>query len=250
MKKLFLLVPIAVFAVLAGNGCSSSEADVLSEDSFNPSALSRSGDGLRQMTVEEENVCYTAIQHLTVVNGQFVLNLTEDEALSLGISNEYYNLIVTDLISANNFAQEVGYAATDDELCDAQRAADEYIMVRDSVGDLEDPIYPTNKPRRVPGEVWGQTGGCNQDNNSYTYTIYVPAGCRSISFNMQSNWLFAMGYVGIYYGGSLHTSGLCFSWFCQSGSMVLIPPVTGQYIQIVTRFTNGYGGYWSCTYNY
>ena len=180
------------------------------------------------LSLDEAN--RVAFNYLTFEVNRYVLNLKREQALGLGISNEFYDKMQKDVRETNQFLSA-------------------YILQQNTKnnrsGNLQASIQDALKTAYLPERLDSMDNvdgrGSIPDNRPIYFTMDVPVDATNIQFNVYTHSVIGWGQVTMSngYGYASNTAFQLFGW---GGECNVAPPVSGVPYQVSIQVSSGDGG--------
>jgi hypothetical protein len=179
---------------------------------------------------EEANI--TARTYLELRNNQYVLNLSEQQALKLRMSPSDYKRMQDEVSQTNSRIREL-----------LQNSDNSIYLADPQKIDLQNkiPRLKTGVPETSPG-----SSGTIPDQNPVSFTINVPSGATSVHFDMYSASIIGAGNVTIKDVGSDYF----FQFFVFGGNCDINLPMSNTTYTVTVSVSSTFGGSYAYHYVY
>ncbi|MDR3185181.1 MAG: hypothetical protein LBT49_07240, partial [Prevotellaceae bacterium] len=140
------------------------------------------------IAVDTQQANLIASEYLELIGEQYVLNLSEEDAIALGISKFDYNRMQTEIEQTNL------------EIEQCMKNTNNRIQLIDSksLNDIREKEIGSNILRLKNGTENSSNGyGSLYDQNWATFSIYFPSGYSRIYFNIYSQGIIGLGHVQV-----------------------------------------------------
>ena len=180
-----------------------------------------------------------AQEYLELNDNQYVLNLSEENALALGISSSDYTRMQKEIEQTNlEIEQCVKNPNNRIQLIDPK-----------SLNDIREREIGSNIPRLKSGTENSPNGyGSLYDQNWATFSVYFPSGYSQIYFNVYSQGIVGLGHVQVRDSYGVFDSCSSIQIFGYSFGCTVSMPYGGRTYTVQIRVTSTMGGSYSYTY--